>query len=71
MGRNSEPTTIDDVTCDYETENAISIVIQDRGGTTGMWIPKSQIHDDSEVYEAGTRGKLIIPEWLAVEKGLV
>lgn len=35
-----------------------------------VWIPKSQIDDDSEVYKAGTDGKLIIPEWLATDKGL-
>lgn len=35
------------------------------------WIPKSQIHDDSEVYEMETEGTLIIPRWLAEEKGLV
>jgi len=29
------------------------------------WIPKKLIHDDSEVYEEGTSGNLIIPEWFA------
>lgn len=36
-------------------------------------IPKSQIHDDSEVYDAGenSEGKLVIPEWLAEDRGLL
>lgn len=37
------------------------------------WIPKSQIDDDSEVFDDGenAEGTLVLPEWLAVEKGLV
>ena len=35
------------------------------------WIPKSMIHDDSEVYETGTDGTLIVFEWLAKEKGWI
>lgn len=33
-------------------------------------IPKSQIHDDSEVYKEGHTGKLIIPKWLAENEEL-
>ena len=36
-----------------------------------LWIPKSQIHDDSEVYAKDHSGELVIPEWLAEEKGLI
>lgn len=35
-----------------------------------VWIPCSQISDDSEVYKPGDVGELIIPQWLAEEKGL-
>jgi len=35
------------------------------------WIPVSKIHDNSEVWEPGQTGELVIPEWLAIEKGLV
>jgi hypothetical protein len=60
---------IEDVTCTIETDNAILC----RLGATGaeFWIPKSLISDDSEVYKLGTDGKLVIPEWLAIEKELV
>jgi hypothetical protein len=34
------------------------------------WIPTSQIHDDSEVYKAGTEGTLVIPRWVAEMKEL-
>lgn len=36
------------------------------------WIPKSQIHDDSEIYKSdqvGQIGILVIPEWLAEKLG--
>ena len=36
-----------------------------------IWIPISQITDDSEVYKSGTSGTLIITDWLAAKKGLV
>ena len=35
------------------------------------WIPRSQIDDDSEVYEKGHEGTLVITEWLATQKGLI
>ena len=36
-------------------------------------IPRSQIHDDSEVYDEDkhNEGKLVIPEWLAEDRGLI
>jgi hypothetical protein len=34
-----------------------------------QWIPKKLIHDDSEVYEEGHTGTLVIPEWKAEELG--
>ena len=39
---------------------------------TEEWIPKSQIHDDSEIYEDGQEpGELIVSIWLARERGWV
>lgn len=35
-----------------------------------VWIPQSQITDDSEVYEVGGEGKLVITAWFAGQKGL-
>ena len=36
-----------------------------------VWIPKSQIDDDSEVWEKGQDGTLVTSEWIALEKSLV
>jgi hypothetical protein len=39
-------------------------------GTTEEWIPKSQIHPtEGDVHQPYEQGALIIPEWLAKEKG--
>lgn len=38
-----------------------------------FWIPKSQIHDDSEIYSShqlGEEGELVLPYWFAEQKGL-
>lgn len=34
------------------------------------WIPKSQIDDDSEVYQEGDEGELVVSMWLAEQKGI-
>jgi len=52
-----------------DTDEAVLVEIPD--ADEEVWLPKSQIDDDSEVYKKGTDGRLIIPEWLAVKKGLV
>lgn len=36
-----------------------------------VWMPKSQIADDSQVTEEGDHGVLVVTEWIAIEKGLV
>lgn len=34
-----------------------------------VWIPKSQIDDESEVWTEGTEGTLVVTAWFAKEKG--
>jgi len=34
------------------------------------WIPDSQVHDDSEVYQKGDEGTLIITKYIAKKRGL-
>ncbi len=35
-----------------------------------VWIPKSQIHDDSEVYEEGHEGEVVVNTWWAEKNDL-
>lgn len=48
------------------TDKAILVRIEEEE----HWIPRSQIDDDSEVYEAGHEGELVVSQWIADEKGL-
>ena len=59
--------TIEHAVCVAESPQAICVVapVLDKS----EWIPLSQVDDDSEVYKKGTRGDLIITEWLAEKKG--
>ena len=56
-----------EVDCDlkYETDKAYLIV----KGDQEYWLPKSQVETDCTVPQNG--GTIYVPEWLAIEKGLV
>jgi len=61
-----------------EFEDVRAIRLSDSGagllcGINGkeVWIPVSQIDDDSEVFEEGHEGKLVVSQWIAEQKGLV
>lgn len=54
--------------CKAVGESAAALRVLIRGEST--WIPKSQITDDSEVYEMGGEGKLVITGWFANKEGL-
>jgi len=58
--------TIDDVTATRATGKALLCCI----GGEDTWIPQSVITDDSEVYETGHAGKLIVKGWFARKEGL-
>lgn len=63
---------IENAFCKHETEKAILVEAEDLDGE--VWIPKSQIDDDSEVYgmdEKKNSGTLIISEWFATKLSLV
>lgn len=54
-----------------ETAKAIRVELDGRADKP--WIPKSAIHDDSEVYggEDGQDGELVVERWFAEKEGLV
>lgn len=61
----SETVYLDGVRCLRQTDKALLCNYEGEE----FWIPKSQIHDDSEVTAVGDEGVLAIPSWLADEKG--
>jgi hypothetical protein len=44
------------------TAKAILVIIPDLDDAE-VWIPKSVVHDDSEVYDSGHTGELVLPQW--------
>lgn len=52
-----------------ETANGLRVRVE--GTTNQFWVPKEAIHYDSEVWENGHEGKLIVAEWLAEKRGWV
>ena len=40
-------------------------------GGEEYWVPRSHIHDDSEVWKQGDEGMLVVTEWLAIKKGWI
>jgi hypothetical protein len=50
--------------CIGETAKAIKVVIPG-SEKLSYWIPKSIVHDNSEVYKDGTEGTLIVAAWFA------
>lgn len=51
--------TFDEVQCIGETGLAIRVDI----GGEEFWIPKANLHDDSDVWSLGDSGQLAIQEW--------
>jgi hypothetical protein len=52
--------------CIAVSEKAILVDIDG----TEVWIPQSQVHEDSEVFAKGDDGKLVITKWIARQKGV-
>lgn len=58
--------TIRDALVKVKTQKAILVDVDGED----YWIPLSQVDDESEVYESGDQGDLVITEWIAQQKGL-
>lgn len=64
---------IDRAECISETRAALLVRFADPPrSTVTIWIPKSVVHDDSEVFDAGrnARGRLVLLAWWAEREGL-
>lgn len=51
-----------------ETARALLVVLEDGDGEK-VWVPKSQLKTGTGVENPGDKGDLVVPRWLAVEKG--
>ena len=53
-----------------ETDKALLVTFDtEYEGETETWVPQSQIHDDSEVWQTGDSGALVVTPWFARQRG--
>lgn len=70
-GRDEDGVVFDDAQATRGTERALLCrLTTDRGERREVWVPRSQITDDSEVFEVGDDGKLVVKSWFAEREGL-
>ena len=70
MGARRMPTFTDrmevyDVVAERATQKALCV----RVDGNEVWVPQSQIDDESEVYKEGDKGTLVVSRWIAEQKG--
>lgn len=63
-----EPFAIEDVECTDETPDAICI---EKEGDEPFWVPRSVVHEDSEVLNVGDEGTLLVDHWFAAKNGWI
>jgi hypothetical protein len=56
------------VKCIGESRYALQLRVEGTGRK--FWVPKSVVHDDSEVFEEGQEGRLVLHSWFAEKEGL-
>jgi hypothetical protein len=64
---NEQTVELEDVTVEAETDLALLCSVEDKK----LWIPKSVVHEDSEVQSEGDIGTIVIMRWFAEKEGLV
>jgi hypothetical protein len=63
--------TFEDSEVVAETDKALRVRMDPEYGGEMIWIPKSVVDDDSEVYRMGDKGDLILKRWWAVKEELI
>jgi hypothetical protein len=69
-----ETVSFKNTVCIKETDKAILVESEDLDGRGQVWIPKSVIDADSEVWGSTSdrnEGVLVVEEWFAEKEGLV
>lgn len=61
--------TFPNAKCIKASDKAILVKLEDV--EEPVWFPQTHVDEDSEVYEVGHHGDLVVSEWIAAQKGLV
>jgi hypothetical protein len=67
----SKNATVSFNNCYIQKETKLAILVKFEDREEPIWIPQSQVHDDSEIWVEGDKGKLVVYEWIAIKNGLV
>jgi hypothetical protein len=57
--------------CEIVKSTGKAILVESPNLEEPLWIPNSQVHDDSEIWKQGETGTLTITEWWANKEGLL
>lgn len=68
---NVEPIKMGKCKATKETEKGLCVIGLEMTSGKPQWLPKSAIHDNSEVWLKGHEGELVIHGWLAEKNGWV
>lgn len=68
MSNNDDGASFEGVVGVRETDAALLVRFDDG---RELWVPKTCLHDDSEVYEEDGEGRLVLKTWFAEREGLV
>lgn len=61
---------IEDCKAVAETDLALRVTgVHSDDPSRAEWMPKSVVHEDSEVYTKGNEGKLVVKTWFAKREG--
>lgn len=72
MARERRKVEIENCVCINTTALALLVSIGDGpAANTDVWIPKSQLHEESEVNDEGDKGTLVVTEWIAIMNDLI
>jgi len=58
---------------EFVTRSEKAILVESENLPSDFWVPISQIHEDTEIWEdssPGEEGGLVVTEWWAEQKGL-
>ncbi|HZR80433.1 MAG TPA: hypothetical protein VFD92_04975 [Candidatus Binatia bacterium] len=70
-GRDTNATPIDGVRAIRGCDSGLALLCAIPGNPPReLWVPHSVIMDDSEVFEPGHEGQLVVKPWFAFKEGL-
>lgn len=71
MSSKDDPIPLTNASVLRGSKKAVLVRFEHDGKQREEWFPLSQVHDDSEVWNVGDEGVMLVKRWIASEKGLV